>query len=225
MAERVRDGLAVLALTGAVLLSTAAALDTTAGLLYRPEITIPEVPDATMVAVCCSRATGKVEALLQTGAVSMEVADTLRVLTAVEPVPEPEPEPEPAPEPEQPWYLSDSIPLSYTVQEALYQACCIHGVPYGLALGVIETESDFHTDVVSSSGAYGLMQIMDRWYHSRWMTPEENVQKGVEILGYHYSRYGNWPAALTAYNAGHDTGGRSYANRVLQNAQHWGYWG
>ena len=45
---------------------------------------------------------------------------------------------------------------------------------------------------------------------------------GMDYLGYQLECYnGDLEAALTAYNAGHDTGARGYARAVLEAAENW----
>lgn len=87
------------------------------------------------------------------------------------------------------------------------------GVPAAMVLAVIGTESDFCPDAVSSAGAVGLMQIMPETF--AWMRdenmiaadgalfdPEVNIRCGACYLAYLFGRFGAWPEALAAYNAG-----------------------
>lgn len=88
-------------------------------------------------------------------------------------------------------------------------------VPENLIYAVIRTESDFDPEAVSSVGAVGLMQMMPSTF--RWLSddmlgehledgmlydPETNVRYGVYYLRRLYDRYGDWPTACAAYNAG-----------------------
>lgn len=132
--------------------------------------------------------------------------------------------PEPAPEPPQESPESichPAIPLSQELQEALYGACEERGVPVALALGVIEVESCFDPDAVSSEGCLGLMQLNPRYFPADKLSPADNLRTGVGWLGDLLERYGDVPAALTAYNAGRDTGSRAYASAVLDAAEWW----
>lgn len=94
---------------------------------------------------------------------------------------------------------------------------CIDAV--ALALGVIEVESSFKLDA-DNGLCYGLMQL-NRRYFPDGLTPGENIRVGVEYLGQLLDRYDTVEAALTSYNAGHDTGKRGYANAVLAAAEKW----
>lgn len=118
------------------------------------------------------------------------------------------------PEPHNPTPLSDEL------YEALTLACHTYGVPINPALGLIETESSFRTDAVSSAGCYGLCQLNPDYFPSD-LTPAENINEGIHYLGDLLGRYGDTGAALTAYNAGHDTGSREYAAKVSEAAERW----
>lgn len=118
------------------------------------------------------------------------------------------------------WYNED-VPLPRDLQRALWDACMEHGVPLNLVLGLIEVESDF--DLEEDNGvSYGLMQINRRYYPAD-LTPAENIRVGVAHLARQIERCGgDIQAALTAYNAGRDTGDRRYARRVLDASEKWG---
>jgi len=111
------------------------------------------------------------------------------------------------------------VPLDRELQAVLREACEEHSVPIHLALGLIEVESRFDSDA-DNGLCYGLMQL-NRRYYPDGLAPAENIRAGVAHLGKLLERYGDTAVALTAYNAGHDTGSRSYANAVLAAAEHW----
>ena len=84
-----------------------------------------------------------------------------------------------------------------------------------LLAAVIETESKFHADAKSSSGAIGLMQLRPdtargiaiRTGGNRFRTqdlydPEINVRYGSWYLRHLLDKYGDEQTALAAYNAG-----------------------
>ena len=88
-------------------------------------------------------------------------------------------------------------------------------VPLPLVLSVIRTESDFCPDAVSPVGAMGLMQLMPETFaflceeklpaslpDSALFDPEVNIRYGTFYLSYLFDRFGDWPTALAAYNAG-----------------------
>ena len=113
-----------------------------------------------------------------------------------------------------------AIPLDKPVAEALAESCEEYGVPLSLALGVIEVESGFQADAVSAEGCYGLCQLNPR-YFPEGLSSADNVRHGMRFLGELLERHGDTAAALTAYNAGWDTGDRTYAEAVLAAAERW----
>lgn len=116
----------------------------------------------------------------------------------------------------------EDIPLSREPQAVLRESCEVNGVALCDALGLIEVESGFQVDAVSREGCFGLCQLNPKYYPSD-LTPAENIQAGVIHLAGQLERYGgDIQAALTAYNAGYDTGSRTYARKVLDASEKWG---
>lgn len=114
----------------------------------------------------------------------------------------------------------EDIPLDRELQAALREACQASGVPMSLALGLIEVESGFRADAVGAADEYGLCQLNPKYFPAD-LTSSENIAAGVGYLGELMSRYETVESALTAYNAGSDTGDRTYANAVLAAAEKW----
>lgn len=114
----------------------------------------------------------------------------------------------------------EDVPLERELQAALWEACEENSVPVSLALGLIEEESHFQTDVVSGKGAYGLCQLNPRYFPAD-LDPAENISAGVAYLGELLERYGDTAAALRAYNLGWDDGDRVFADAVLAAAERW----
>ncbi len=113
-----------------------------------------------------------------------------------------------------------NIPLSPELQSVLQEACDIYQVPECLALGLIEVESRFDPDA-DNGQCYGLCQL-NRDYFPDKLSPADNIREGMEYFGRCLTRYGgDMAAALTSYNAGHDTGYRGYANAVMAAAERW----
>lgn len=90
-----------------------------------------------------------------------------------------------------------------------------YGVPREIIYGVIKAESGFRSDVVSSAGAIGLMQLMPDTYEDiagrlgeaakegLLYDPETNIKYGTFYLRYLYDMFdNNWDIAFAAYNAG-----------------------
>lgn len=116
--------------------------------------------------------------------------------------------------------LTNPTPLSDELYRAVLISCTTYDVPECLALGLIEVESGFDTEAVSPKGCYGLCQLNPE-YHPGGLNPAQNIDAGMRYLGSLLERYRDVGAALTAYNAGRDTGSREYANKVLAAAEKW----
>lgn len=158
---------------------------------------------------CLSHSIKRVEAERE----AIPVAD-LHIEVPREEICSPLPTATPTPDPYNP-----EIPLSPELQAVLLDACWENDVPVALALGLIEVESGFQEDAVSPEGCYGLCQLNPRYFPDK-LPPADNIRYGVSHLGRLLEQYGD-VAALTAYNAGYDTGYRGYANAVLSAAARW----
>ena len=98
-----------------------------------------------------------------------------------------------------------------------------YGISPKLVKAIIEVESGGDANAVGDNGnSLGLMQIQPRYHAQRLkegeslLEPKVNVRVGCEILAEIMDKYGTLDEVLTVYNAGHDTGDRSYANRVYE---------
>lgn len=85
-----------------------------------------------------------------------------------------------------------------------------YGVNSNLVMAVINAESGFNTNVTSSAGAKGLMQLMPSVCSDYGVTnpynAEQNIKAGVQLLRDNLNRYnGDTAMALMAYNAGAGT--------------------
>jgi soluble lytic murein transglycosylase-like protein len=85
-----------------------------------------------------------------------------------------------------------------------------HGVSIALVKGIVATESNFRCNVVSSTGAVGLMQLLPstaRQYGANASVPEENIDAGTRYLRFLIEKYRNASSplkcAIAAYNAGY----------------------
>lgn len=123
--------------------------------------------------------------------------------------------------PEQEMHAWD-VPLTDEELATLLEACEAGHICPSIGLGLIQVESSFRADALNErSGCYGYCQLNPRYFPSG-LSPVENIRAGIEYLAYQLERYdGDLEAALTAYNAGYDTGDRTYAYMVLTAAEEW----
>ena len=81
-----------------------------------------------------------------------------------------------------------------------------NGLDEALIKAVIQAESSYRTDAVSSAGAEGLMQLMPGTAASLGVTnsfdPAQNISGGSKYLKNLIDRFGDLRLALAAYNTG-----------------------
>lgn len=122
-------------------------------------------------------------------------------------------------------YLLD-VPLDAEFQRYLHDLCAEYGVPYTLAVAVIEAESSYMPNVISTSHDFGLMQInvvCHEWLRGElgivdFLDPYQNALAGVYILSGYYARYGYDSGTLVAYNQGQYSAELLFAQGVYTSA-------
>jgi len=80
-----------------------------------------------------------------------------------------------------------------------------NGVPEDLFLRLVQQESGWNINAVSSKGALGLAQLMPGTAAVLGVDPsdpQENLDGGARYLRQQYEMFGTWRLALAAYNAG-----------------------
>tara|TARA_B100000929_G_scaffold271260_1_gene242025 strand:- start:705 stop:1244 length:540 start_codon:yes stop_codon:yes gene_type:complete len=115
----------------------------------------------------------------------------------------------------------------HTLLTRLYQEARLAGLPPELVLALIQVESAFNADAVSSAGAVGLMQIMPFWVEELGLPmddltePNRNLRYGCTILAHYLAvERGDFTRALARYNG--SLGNTWYPERVLKAWQnHW----
>ena len=97
------------------------------------------------------------------------------------------------------------------------------GISPKLLKAIAKVESGEQPSLVGDDGeSVGLFQIQPKWHAQRLkegeslLDPEVNTRIACEILTELMEKYAILDEVLTAYNCGHDTGDRSYANRVYE---------
>ena len=92
--------------------------------------------------------------------------------------------------------------------ESIINSCSLqYGVDTSLVKAVIQAESGYDPNAVSSKGATGLMQLMPKTAQdlkvSNSLDPSENIRGGVRYLKFLLDTFkGDVSLALAAYNAG-----------------------
>jgi len=110
--------------------------------------------------------------------------------------------------------LHKDITTTRDIESLIAKYSSKYNVPYDVVYAVIETESSFRPDAVSSSDARGLMQITKitltdinnrlgtNYTMNDLFDSEINVELGTFYLSYLYQRFGNYETVYAAYNAG-----------------------
>lgn len=115
------------------------------------------------------------------------------------------------------------VPLSHSLQDYLYEICAEEQVPITLILAMIETESNFNPEIISSTNDYGLMQlnkINHEWLKEEYratdmLNPYQNVFCGTKIISRFVKKYdGDFNKALMAYNMGDFGANRAWNNGI-----------
>lgn len=111
------------------------------------------------------------------------------------------------------------------IQNLIAQAAPGYGVPVPIALAVAQQESSFNPNARGAAGEIGLFQLMPKTASMLGVDPTDitqNISGGLSFLAQLFQKYGNWSAALSAYNSGSPTGSPTYANSVLSIAGGYG---
>lgn len=120
--------------------------------------------------------------------------------------------------------------------EIIKEASSKFGVSEQVISAVINQESSYNANAVSSCGAQGLMQLMPRTAASLGVkdafNPEENIMAGTKYLKEKLDEFGgNLEMALAAYNAGSGAVKRhhgvppyketqKYVSRIMNSLEH-----
>nr|WP_298059101.1 transglycosylase SLT domain-containing protein [uncultured Halomonas sp.] len=107
-----------------------------------------------------------------------------------------------------------------TLLTRIYQEARLAGLPPDLVLALIQVESAFNADAISSAGAVGLMQIMPFWVSELGLPiddlthPPRNLRYGCTILAHYLAiENGDFTRALARYNG--SLGKTWYPERVM----------
>lgn len=103
------------------------------------------------------------------------------------------------------------MPLDVDLQYHIKDVCGEYDVDMELVMAIIKVESQCNADVISDDGlAYGLMQIVPICHKERMqrlevtdvLNPYQNVEIGIDTLGYLFDTYNDLNYILMCYNMG-----------------------
>lgn len=98
-----------------------------------------------------------------------------------------------------------TVPATSSWIDVANAAAVTHSIPPALFRALVRAESGFNPKAVSKKGAIGLTQLMPATAKALGVDPNdplENLDGGARYLSQQYERFGSWPLALAAYNAG-----------------------
>lgn len=142
--------------------------------------------------------------------------------------------------PKEEFTVSELIPLTDELQEFLYYICQSYDLDYYLVVALIDTESGFNCDAISSTKDYGLMQINEinhSWLEnellisSDFLNPYNNLMAGCYMLSEISRKYTTYNEILMVYNMGDYSANRlfnvgvyetDYTNKIYEKYYYYG---
>lgn len=131
-------------------------------------------------------------------------------------------------------FIPLEVELDEELQEFIYCLSYGYNIDYAFVMGLIEAESTYQVNAVSSTNDYGLMQINTvnhEWLKEKlgvtdFLDPYQNTRSGIYILRNLFEKYEDPEKVLMAYNMG-ETGAKrlwdkgiyetDYTNKVIKN--------
>lgn len=78
-----------------------------------------------------------------------------------------------------------------------------NGIPPGIFLNLISAESSWNPNAVSGKGAEGIAQLEPGTAPNiNRFDPFASLSKAAQLLRSYFDKFGSWPLAVAAYNAG-----------------------
>lgn len=110
------------------------------------------------------------------------------------------------------------------LQEFVYYLSAGYNIDFTLVMALIQHESSFRSDVVSSTNDYGLMQInkMNHEYLTEtigvtdFLDPYQNIRAGMFTLRKLFERYQDTDMVLMAYNMGENGAERLWSKGIYE---------
>lgn len=128
-----------------------------------------------------------------------------------------------------------NVPMDEEMQRFVYHLSYGYNIEFSFVMAVIKTESDFKSNIVSSTNDYGLMQInscnhimlSEKLGVTDFLDPYQNIRSGIYILSNLFEKYEDPAKVLMAYNMGETGAARlwekgvhesRYSNKILKTA-------
>ena len=121
-----------------------------------------------------------------------------------------------------------NVNLSHDIQDYLFEQCRNYNIPSALMIALIDHESSFNPEAVSSTNDYGLCQINAMNFENLsdilgvtdFLDPKQNILCGCYILGNNIENLGDYHKALMAYNMGTVGANTTYWSRGVYQSSY-----
>lgn len=131
-------------------------------------------------------------------------------------------------------FIPLDVPVDKDLQEYIYYLSYSYNIDFSLVMALIETESNFTSNIISKTNDYGLMQINKvnhKWLSDNlgitdFLDSKQNVKAGIYVLRRLFDVNGNnTPKVLMAYNMGQNGANTSwnkgihstrYTNKIIK---------
>lgn len=122
-----------------------------------------------------------------------------------------------------------NVPLSEEEQMHIFYECDGYEIDPAIIIALIERESYYSPDEVSSHGAIGLMQVVPKWHQDRMKRlgctdlydPYQNITVGINYLAELKQKSGDITYALTAYLYGERKATNLISNGTIPDYTKW----
>jgi hypothetical protein len=119
-----------------------------------------------------------------------------------------------------------NVPMSEEEQEFVYYLAVGYNIDFTLAMALIQHESSFQADVVSSTQDYGLMQInqINHKYLTEtigvtdFLDPYQNIRAGMFTIRKLFEKYQDTNKVLMAYNMGENGASRLWKKGIFETS-------
>lgn len=116
------------------------------------------------------------------------------------------------------------VPMSEEEQEFVFYLSQGYNIDFTLVMALIQHESSYRADVISSTNDYGLMQInkinhqflTDTIGVTDFLDPYQNIRAGMFTLRKLFERYENTDMVLMCYNMGEDGAERLWSKGIYE---------
>ena len=116
------------------------------------------------------------------------------------------------------------VPMGEEEQEFVFYLAVGYNIDFTLAMALIQHESSFRADLVSSTQDYGLMQInqinhkylTDTIGVTDYLDPYQNIRAGMFTLRKLFERYQDTNKVLMAYNMGESGASRLWEKGIYE---------